>query len=218
MKHIIILIVPLTFLASCNNINPTPKKEFQKILPDTSMIGGKNWEYKMSIDFCNQLNLNTLDKGVDSFEIRWWFPGYFSSNTIFDFRYCNSNGWLANKTTFFYGQNKKTGDQSNKYKIDSSKTENLHPIMDMERIYYTIKAFDIFHVPSQTNIPNFKDNINDGTYLVIEIATKDYYKIISYHCPDAYRNEPNNQKILQIYQFLLTYLGGSFLCFSTSYK
>ena len=55
----------------------------------------------------------------------------------------------------------------------------------------------------QDQIPNFKDTLlQEGYFYVIELAGKDYYKIIDYHCPDVFRTDLFNKRMAEFLSFI----------------
>jgi hypothetical protein len=92
---------------------------------------------------------------------------------------------------------------------DSSMGKRLNFIIDPKLFYDSLLQFDLLQIPNQNDIPNFKDGYTDGESFTIEIAGKDYYKLIYYHCPDLFQSEPNNKKFLQLLNFVSRNLKGS---------
>jgi hypothetical protein len=52
---------------------------------------------------------------------------------------------------------------------------------------------------SQDEIPNFEYNVADGVTYTMEIATRKYYKVLKYHCPEKFAlKEINNRKFVDL--------------------
>jgi hypothetical protein len=140
-----------------------------------------------------ELHLSELNKSVDSFNLRVWQTSMISPQTVVDFSF-NNKKWSATVIDFYNGA----------VKVDSFKTRNcdskITPLLIDQLISY-----DTLSISSQYDISNFEDKMADGATYTIEISTKKFYKILIYHCPNKYPNEPNNKKILELIHLLDSY-------------
>jgi hypothetical protein len=204
MKKLLIPFCLFLICASCqlNNTN-------QQTPVNTSIVIHSPYTEKNEVlvsnvnNLSSELNLSQLDKGVDSFELRIWNDGIFIENDLYILKYGKS-GMMA--TNIRYGTrypkpNEKVFDTISpditSLIIDSFKTKRIFSIANSKLILDTIKSFYLDTIPSQNQIPNFSDNIADGFSFTIELATKNSYKILYYHCPEYYssKGEINSKKI-----------------------
>ena len=143
----------------------------------------------------SRLNIQQINNGVDSFELRIWNFGMWARKELVILRYFD-NKWVT--CNYDYWEN-------GKRVIDS-----LHLLCKQidSNVAYKIQMFvtkdSILELPSQTAIPNFKDNTADGNTYFIEIATKTFYKTLGYHNPQ-YFNDPYNRQFLLLIHFLELY-------------
>lgn len=56
-----------------------------------------------------------------------------------------------------------------------------------------ISKFRLDSLPNQKDIPEFRDISADGRYYIVEIATPQFYKAISYHNPAFFTDQYNRQ-------------------------
>lgn len=227
MKHSLIVAISISIIYSCNSHPEIVKTNFRVILPDTSITHRSNWFYDEAINLCEELNFARLDKGVDSISIRIWISGMVIPLDVISIHYSNNN-WFASKTyywTSFPQPGEKgykggiTSEGLTQMVLDSLQTFRVKPKIPFSDIIDSVQYFNILGIPSQEEIPNFRDTVADGFNYVIEIATKDYYKIISYHCPAAYaKEEINNRKVTEFLDFISRNLSGFMICWIQKMK
>lgn len=221
MRHYLIIIVLLPIISSCHDNAQMPKRDFKVFLPDTSKTHMPNWFYDEVINLSSELNLPRLDKGVDSLSVRIWISGMLTPKDVISFYYSNGN-WYASRT-FFWKSFPQIGEKGYKGGIttesmaqmivDSANTIRITPKISFSKIVDTIRHFNILNILSQEEIPNFRDEVADGFEYTIEIATKNYYKIIRYHCPDIFaKEEINNKKVIEFLKFVSRNLTGFMSC------
>ncbi len=223
MIHSLIIIISIITLSSCSCNSQTARTDFKVILPDTSKTHRSNWFYDELINLCSELNFPRLDKGVDSLSIRIWISGMIIPHDVISLSYSNGN-WFATKT-YYWTSFPQIGEKGYKGGItiegmtqmilDSSNTFRIKPNIPFSKLVDTIQYFNILNIPNQNEIPNFRDRVVDGFEYTIEIATKTYYKIISYHCPDVYaKEEINNKKVAEFLKFVSRSLTGFMSCWN----
>jgi hypothetical protein len=143
----------------------------------------------------SNLNLQQIYKGVDSFELRIWNFGMWSPKEVVVLRYFN-NMW----TTCNYVYQENGFGMADSIQIRCKRT-NPEIAAKIQRAF---TQDSLLTLPSQTAIPNFKDNTADGDTYFIEIATKKFYKTLGYHNPQKF-NDPYNRQFVRLIQFLELY-------------
>ena len=76
-----------------------------------------------------------------------------------------------------------------KYQVDDSLTfikREFSPINSWGKLIDSIYSSDILNIPSQVDLKDYKNRVNDGKYFTMEYATKDKFKLILYENPDHY--------------------------------
>jgi hypothetical protein len=146
------------------------------------------------------LNFSQIEKGVDSFELRLWSS---VATTDFNFltilKYSDST-WHLTETRYWI-ENVKNYPNADLMMLDSSKTKLNFPTRSFEKIIDSIESFRIDLIPSQHQIAGFMDKTADGAYYTLEVATKRYYKLLSYHNPKYYEDS-SNKRVVELLNFL----------------
>ena len=198
---------------SCNNINTTNSAKLTKsyiVYSKDSLETNILLERIKNTNY--ELNLPQLDKGVDSFELRIWNMGngYIGDNeeTLCIFKLVKDD-FIANIILFKSREDKPTEKRDylnfSRRVIDSAKNYRLIPKIDANRFFDSLNFYDLKKFPFQDEIPDFVDNLSHGSHFVIEIATKDYYKVFMYNSPEFYalkRHEVNNQRMKSFLEFI----------------
>ena len=178
-------------LFSCTDKKTKTVDSFKTLISDTAITHRPGNEIDFSKGQSELLNLPFIFKGVDSFELRIWSFGFWTRTDLFVLRY-SQNKWLASNYIYYDSENI----------IDT-----LHLITKQVANDTAIKIKNyliqdsIINLPSQIEIPNFRDNTADGETYYIEIATNKFYKQLSYHNPQ-YFNDPDNSRFLRLLNFL----------------
>ena len=122
MRNNLAIILIFTILYSCSTKNSQPQDSFKIILPDTSKNNTAYFTFEHLKILDDQMDLDKIYRGVDSFEIRLWIVSMLKPNrmvllkkshqiiTSQDFTYEYS---LENKLSFKAGKIV----QNNSYKI-----------------------------------------------------------------------------------------------------
>jgi hypothetical protein len=185
MKLIPILLVIL-IVASCNSNSRINQIAFKNLTTDTFFRGLHSSETLA-------LNLSQIDEGVDSFELRVWHGiSIVRPKYLIILKYKDSR-WILNETTYWVSYNWKNGSPESAI-LDSLKTKSLPIQPSISKIAESIINFRLDTFPSQSEIPGFVNNVADGFFYDIELATSKYYKYIIYHNPNRY-NDPYDRKI-----------------------
>jgi hypothetical protein len=130
----------------------------------------------------NLLNLNRLDRGVDSVEVRLWTASMLIPEQLLTIMYVE-NQWRVTETLYW----------TSKDKMDSLKSVSLTPKLDVSKFMDSLQAFGLKTFPGQDELQGFEDNIADGVNYVFEVRTKEYYNVFSYHCPDLFEDAGNRK-------------------------
>ena len=175
----------ITYSLSCTTSVNKNINDFKTLTTDTTDL--EFGKYRGSM-----LNLQQIQKGVDSFELRIWNFG--SPNELVILR-CLDNKWITcNYSYQIDGRN-----------IVDSQTvlcQQINPQDAVNIVNYLIQD-SVLKIPSQNVIPNFKDtSIYEGgcTYF-LEIATKDFYKNLLYNNPHVHA-DPYNKQFIRLIKFL----------------
>lgn len=130
------------------------------------------------------LNLEDLQKGVDSLEIRIWF--FYSKRDqtfgkVHIYRY--DDNWIGKAS---YG---------------SSILVNISPKSGWKSFISKLLKKNIMTLQNQRDIKGFNLMIFDGDTYCVEIATRDDYRFYSYNSPDMtkkYRDAKKMNRILKL--------------------
>lgn len=192
-RQVLAILSAVIYLLSCNsnetanNYNP-----IKVYVEDTFMLARK----KAFAETASQLNLTPIDKGVDSFEIRIWVSSIFIEKDLLVLKY-SDNTWQHQKIRFY----RRPDD------VVYSKQEKIkRPEISLELLVDSIRRIQFDKLLPQNEIPGFVDNVADGVWYSVEIATKGSYKQLTYHCPERFaKTEINNKKFLDLIFLLNRY-------------
>jgi hypothetical protein len=184
LKQLIIPIIVLSLSTSCNR----KEQQVKDNIPNDSL---PHTEFDYNKYRASMLNLSSLDKGVDSFEIRIWVSSMTIPGNLVILKF-DQNQWVAYKYLYYAKDDA----------IDSMFTYKILVPSKIDTVISYINKEKILELPSQSEIPNFNDRIADGQTCNIEIAGKNFYKSLTYHCPEHYAHEPNNVKFMHLVNFL----------------
>ncbi|HMN26201.1 MAG TPA: hypothetical protein PKE38_16965 [Ignavibacteriaceae bacterium] len=202
-KNLLILLSLLFIMAGCKA--PVPKViyiqekrgngEFLKILPKNNGVEGNGGYSEYLYDIAKELNWKTIDYGFDSLCIRLWYF-YREEKECVEFRR-SSNKWSS---LFSDIGIKRINDLTNKYYISSSKS--LEPKSGWYHFTNEIYALGILTLPLDTNLPSDYSIAADGATVLVEIATKDYYRIYYYDNPAGYPHYEETRNIEKIMKLI----------------
>lgn len=170
---------------SCNSADTTIKTEQVKIKAvDTIKLARQ----KAFSDQALKLNLTSIDKGVDSFEMRIWVGSMFVEHDLIILKYADTS-WLTQKIRYYESEDG----------VTHFKNKKIKPTISLPLLIDSLKQIQLDKLISQEQIPNFVDNVADGVTYHLEIATKGSYKLLTYHCPEHFaKTEINNKKFLDL--------------------
>lgn len=186
------LILFSLYLFSCSIKRDEKQEAFKILIPDSSLHKPNN-EISISRLRADEFNLPYLNDGVDSFELRIWQTSIVNPKKLVVLRNCKKM-W-AGYTYDYYVENGS---------VDSFVVKKINTPDSIKEIQSFLIRKDILELPSQKDIPEFNDNIADGQFLTLEFATKDFYKSLTYHCPESFADK-DNRKFVEAIRYLDNY-------------
>lgn len=191
MKKVIYLpvIIFFIFLSSCKNElrqKIDSKQEYiRKEIPLTKN-GKPFYFYKLAKYQASKLKLDSLEVGYDSLQIRIWCEyGLLNAQNVVVIK--GSNGkWSAELLTLYFDAN-----DSSYMQIPILKERiNKVPASGWSSFIKGLTELNITRLPDQGKVTDYKDILGaDGVSYIVEVATKEEYRIYSYWEPDAYKKE-----------------------------
>ncbi len=179
---------------SCSVKQPD-KFQFSTYPENTDSLSQRKFEWESKI-----LNLSSLNKGVDSLEIRIWpWEAFDHFVSCFVFK-ADNEGWRG----YHYFSNTiiqndpATGMKlsfRDKYGLGDSVllVKQITPSCGWKKFSDSLAFFKIYQLPTQSLIKDFKyHGILDGDGLSFEIATDTSYRSITYSNPRYYDYEECN--------------------------
>lgn len=183
--------IGLTFFG-CNKHIKSDNNEtnFVLELPDTSK---KDFPiiYKVKENLVKELNLQNLENGVDTFELRLWVKSEPTNGgqvfiikkiknewTCFNYFYIEGKfKWIDNREIYenFYN-----------FSVDTFWVKKRNPKSNWINFMQKIDKEGIFELQNQSDIIGWKDIVEDGITYSVEYANNSKYRFYSYNCPDVY--------------------------------
>ena len=183
MKRFKVLIILFNFLISCKQehkvtLNPV------KIDPSISNYGSDILE-ALPITL-NALSLPQINKGVDSFEFRFWLPQKsLDTINILTIKYAE-NRWISIVTKFLAvlpDHEYRRDDTTNYFRqptIKFATTSNIIPNIDINLIVDTLAYFDLQNSPSNMEIEKGQALSSGDTRYILEFSDKNNYRVLHY--------------------------------------
>jgi hypothetical protein len=181
-RHILWL-VPI-YLCSCNQHKQPEKPAFKTEILDTIGMSTLYQAYygkdapKIIEHNSKIFPIYSIENGVDSFELRLKIHPELIGATELDIIKFVDNEWIGEHLFILYGREWSGW--------DSVTIKRFAPKCGWKNFIDTLYNSDLFILPSQRQIKNFEDGIDDGTNYTLELATKGRYRRISYHDPGAF--------------------------------
>jgi hypothetical protein len=123
------------------------------------------------------MGLQSLENGFDSMQLRFWY-GYArtdSSQLVVITR--KNQQWSAHLFTFMYVM----GDSGKITSIKKDEREGS-PKFEWKRFSQALFKLSVSTLPDEYSIPNYPE-YTDGNSIMVEVATKNNYRIYSYKEP-----------------------------------
>ena len=185
IRHFIIPLITIVVLLSCNSPDTANKNEPVKATRvDTSKLERQRAFSELAL----KLYLKPLEEGLDSFEMRIWASSMLAEHSLVIIKHIDSS-WLVQNIRYYRSEDG----------VIHYRNELLKPTISLSLLIDSIKQVRLAEIISQEEIPNFIDNVADGVTYDLEIATKNSYRLLTYHCPEHFaKTEPNNKKFLDV--------------------
>ena len=168
---------------SCASRNDSTSKVFKSFISDSL-----RFSYHQNL--AGALNLPRINHGVDSFELRLYSSLVLTNLEILTcLRFIDSTWYLTE--TRYWKDFIANYPKPDIITVDSAITKKINPAIDYSIIIDSINFFDLKNMPDQT--PQQRDRTADGMVYTIEIATKNSYRIISYHNPSNFQDSLHNR-------------------------
>jgi hypothetical protein len=193
----VLLFLSLTYLLSACNARTLSEHghKFKSLTTDSLLLQDLSAKTKA-------LNISPITNGVDSFELRIWHGLSIATPQWLVILKNQDSAWLLTHTDYWFDYQWTNGKPA-KVLLDSSFTKSLAVPSNIFRIVDSIRQLKLDTFPSQNEIPGFQDNVADGVFYQIEIATPTFYKAVRYGNPNRY-TDTNNQQMSK----LITMLNG----------
>ena len=186
----ILLLLLLTSLFACKNNKDNTKLLLE--IPDTSKTHYPDIYYEVNKRAVDQLSLNKLENGVDTFELRLWAKVEVTNGgQVFVIRKID-NQWTCTHYYYIESEGKFNSNiftQITNFTIDTFWVKKEKPKTSWDSFFKAVEKENIYGLPIQSDIKGFKPIVDDGFTYCIEFATKSKYKFYWYNCPDVYEGE-----------------------------
>lgn len=190
MKQLVLGSVSITMLLlSCSGQKNDSEKSnsisFVKEIPQK-----KNGEYANTYKYVSQmvdkLNLDRLEEGFDSIQVRIWVAGGSDDTDNVFMLWHDQKNWNAQAYFYSYERNK---NNSNKEDTIIGRVINMSPKSGWNS--FTDKLFEqkISDLPNMDSLPINNIEVIHGQAVNIEISTKSKYRLYSYYSPSSYQEE-----------------------------
>ncbi|MBC7389838.1 MAG: hypothetical protein H7329_11540 [Opitutaceae bacterium] len=193
MRIIIFNLLGILFFISCKQIdNSKPAGSFVRYLNRSTWDSIYIDNYLRPAQ--SYLNLREIENGVDSFEVRMFIGQAFSSiDQLYLIKATKDS--LEKKHYYFEPQfpnnpNGSIADAKKQFAL-------MHNFFFKKTDTAFLNLFQKSHIdtlPTQRLIPNLKGGCTDGASYIVEIATKNSYRLIIYFNPDCYPDSKQNQQ------------------------
>ncbi|MGZ8544304.1 MAG: hypothetical protein ACXWV0_03365 [Flavisolibacter sp.] len=184
--------VILFLLIACSNQTPAAKEASFTFYPENPELVNfyDGWKESLVKD-CRMLNLPVLFSGTDSFELRiWYWMAFDPHKRVLRFK-LDSLGWKG--TNYYsYSMTVKDQDGNNLKAPDPLKigseiflAKSIIPTSGWKNFADSIEISGIKTLPTEEDIKNYKNRtFLDGHGYIIEVATKNTYRLLRYNLPD----------------------------------
>ena len=126
-----------------------------------------------------KMGLTLIEDGFDSLQVRIWYAYAFKDKAQVVIFKRTDRKWIAELITFKYNFNEK-GDSVTSIKQD---IKYGNPVSGWNDFTNEISTLGITSLPDKSHIESYPD-FADGDDIIIEVATKKYYRIYSYKEPN----------------------------------
>ena len=183
MKYFKILIFIVLSIVSCKHENHLALKQ---VKTDSSFSKSGQDILELLPLTTDKLNLLQINKGVDSFEFRFWIPEKnLDTIDILSIHY-SSNKWESTLTKFVAVLPKleiRRGDSTNYFKqetINHINTLSIKPNININAIIDTLANYDLQNSPSNSEIEAGQAYSSGDIRYILEFADKTNYRVLHY--------------------------------------
>lgn len=198
---------------SCHPITrPIPLKPVQ---PDSSVLAADNDLFAAMPLFTSQLQLPSIEHGVDSFEYRLWCPVASNVINLIRIRY-DQQRWIFTETHIWShipDHPFRRGDTVNyllQTIVDSFHTNMLTPRIPVQTLIDSLQYFNLQEAPSNADIASSTGMVTDSWRYTFELADKVHYRIIEYNVGEVRDLKPFHQSVWALLYFLKRQLNVTF--------
>jgi len=156
------------------------------VMPDSSVLAADNDLFAAMPVLTMQLQLPSMEGGVDSFEYRLWCPKDADLINLIRIRY-DEGKWLITETAVWSHipeHGFRRGDTVNylvQTIVDSFRTHVLTPRIAMQVFIDSLQYFNLQEAPSNAAITASASMDTDSWRYTFELADKVHYRIIEYN-------------------------------------
>lgn len=173
----------LLSLFACNQNKEM--KSFVVELPNTSKTHRPDIFYENKNKLCDELNLQRLEIGSDSFELRVWAHiEVVTGGQVLIIKKINHRWCCLN----YHYVETQTGYTPLEYRVDTIWIKKEQPKSNWLNFFAEIANEKIYALPSQEDISGFKSEVTDGITYCVEFANTERYRFYWYNCPEVYSN------------------------------
>ncbi len=153
---------------------------------DSSVLAADNDLFEAMPLLTRQLQLPSIEQGVDSFEYRLWCPKHDEQLNLIRIRY-DGGKWVITETSIWShipDHRFRRGDTVNYLKqtiVDSVHTNTLMPRIPMQAFIDSLQYFNLQEAPSNAEISSSVSIGTDSWRYTFELADKVNYRIIEYN-------------------------------------
>jgi hypothetical protein len=202
----------LVCLGFCSTQAKDNQTQFTKEIP-ANKNGQPSISYNIAQLKAKQLNLESLENGYNSLQIRLWYADSSEYNHLLVIKQTDSLcsakmytmivDWTPSMTDPIV-----SGMTPIVPNVKVKKEETLNPKSGWDDFLKKLLALQITTLPNMQNISGLIDTYKDGESYVIEIATKTQYRFYSYHVPEKFQDQYwQTKNIIEIMNLLRAELG-----------
>jgi hypothetical protein len=180
---------------------------FKAVQPDSSVLLDDNDLLEAMPLLTRQLQLPSIEHGVDSFEYRLWCPKHADLINLIRIRF-DRGKWMITETAIWshIPDHAFRRDDTVNYLVqtivDSVHTNVLEPRIAMQTFIDSLQYFDLQEAPSNAEISSSISIGTDSWRYTFELADKVHYRIIEYNVGEVRNLKPFHQRVSAMLYFL----------------
>jgi hypothetical protein len=193
-KQHILLFISILYMQSnicCNSENIEQSVSYtQKDSLDVDIPKNKQGRFSSLYKRCKEyeklLQLNTLQNGFDSLQIRIWFHSGMASKNKMIMLKKSKKSWEGQLTSWVEDNG---SENFSKFAIQNIAIENISPKSGWNKYIFKLNKFNITTLPDPINIKGIEIGGGDLKMTSFEIATQYKYRFYTYTEPDGYNKQ-----------------------------